>query len=891
MIYNYFVEFYYRRNKTFISILYTMKKIYALFACSLLFLVGLFVNADSNVSSDLANAYRWAYSYWITTLPMEQARLNEPITRQAAAKMIVKFSINALGRTPDFSKSCTFYDQDIVEDLIPYVQKSCQLGLMGQNATSFNPYGNLTMAQFGTILSRLLWWNAYEGSSPYYAGHLRALQDYGILRDYWDPTNTFVTRWEVITMLQRSYSYGTNSGEFSTSSSTTASKGSTEYEYRNMNIVAKIAEDGTIDVLENLTTYFNKQKHGIIRSLPLSFEVSDKTYGLLIDNIDVAWESYVATTDGTGIYIKIWDEKKYVSWVKNYSILYSIYWLINDYSNRGENQLYWDIVPDGFDAKIKNVTAEIIFPKSYPELRTEDVLITVNGRTSTADNFNWEVKVSSDRIVINYTKWLQAYQGINVVIRFPKTDYFEIDPVKQENLINDDKYIYNMFFGTGVDYSDDTYAGLVEKIKKLTKNDNSHLTDLLKLEENYERTLENLSGSIESYINTNEIGKSEDPKAVIDVLNKAMELQANADKEYKSSLELLKKNLNANDEKYKLKERIEETIQYVDLSDGYFKELLNILIPMYEVAAKYGSWEIPSDIQEKQTWNTFSLFALSMTYSLKSETYSKYLNEWAYDVYKELGWNPMKTNEKSSDGKLVILKSVTKDENKSPIVNDVLYSRGDRTVITIADDVHYSADANTPRTEYRSDGTFKDYRDFAYNEKLSAKLKEMKLRPTSCRNIFCQQVADDGTYNNQKHYYWDEDEWVMTLIPGVYYLSCPKEVTFKASTGEKVAETTTGVNSTIHTWYPTPRTEYRANGTFKDYKDFEEINAALSAKLKEMKLRPTSCPNIFCQQVADDGTYNNQKHYYWNNDKGTMTLIPSVYRVSECSAYDDYANS
>jgi hypothetical protein len=34
--------------------------------------------------------------------------------------------------------------------------------------------------------------------------------------------------------------------------------------------------------------------------------VSDKTYGLLIDNIDVAWESYVATTDGTGIYIKIW---------------------------------------------------------------------------------------------------------------------------------------------------------------------------------------------------------------------------------------------------------------------------------------------------------------------------------------------------------------------------------------------------------------------------------------------------------------------------------------------------------------------------------------------------------------------------------------------------------
>jgi hypothetical protein len=46
---------------------------------------------------------------------------------------------------------------------------------------------------------------------------------------------------------------------------------------------------------------------------------------------------------------------------------------------------------------------------------------------------------------------------MNVVIRFPKTDYFEIDPVKQENLINDDKYIYNMFFGTGLQNTEDSY--------------------------------------------------------------------------------------------------------------------------------------------------------------------------------------------------------------------------------------------------------------------------------------------------------------------------------------------------------------------------------------------------------------------------------------------------
>ena len=75
------------------------------------------------------------------------------------------------------------------------------------------------------------------------------------------------------------------------------------------------------------------------------------------------------------------------------------------------------------------------------------------------------------------------------------------------------------------------------------------------------------------------------------------------------------------------------------------------------------------------------------------------------------------------------------------------------------------------------------------------------------------------------------------------------------------------------------------NNGFSDYDSYLD-NPRLSNALKDMKLRSTSCPNIFCQQVADDGTYNNQKHYYWNNEEWTMTLIPWVYYVSDCSYYD-----
>jgi hypothetical protein len=41
--------------------------------------------------------------------------------------MIVKFAVNALGEVPDYSVKCYFNDEDIVEDLVPYVKKACQL--------------------------------------------------------------------------------------------------------------------------------------------------------------------------------------------------------------------------------------------------------------------------------------------------------------------------------------------------------------------------------------------------------------------------------------------------------------------------------------------------------------------------------------------------------------------------------------------------------------------------------------------------------------------------------------------------------------------------------------------------------------------------------------------
>ena len=157
-------------------------------------------------SQELKNAYDWAFQHKITTQPtIDQANLYGQITRQAMAKMMVVFSMDILEQKPDYTIRCQFEDEDeITPDLREYVQKACQFGIMGQNTKKFNPMWKVTKAQFWTTLSRALWWRAYEGSDPYYAAHLSALLEYGIIDDISNPTKTNISRWEVIRALLKS---------------------------------------------------------------------------------------------------------------------------------------------------------------------------------------------------------------------------------------------------------------------------------------------------------------------------------------------------------------------------------------------------------------------------------------------------------------------------------------------------------------------------------------------------------------------------------------------------------------------------------------------------------------------------------------------------------------
>lgn len=158
----------------------------------------------ANYSNELEGAYEYAYDIGITTQsPIDNANMFGSLLRSHMAKMMSNYAVEVLGLTPDTTKECNFTDvANETAELQGYIEEACQLGLMGVGITEFNPRGIVTRAQFGTVLSRALYGDMYNDGDPYYADHLAALQEAGIMNNISNP-NAPEVRGYVMLMMQR----------------------------------------------------------------------------------------------------------------------------------------------------------------------------------------------------------------------------------------------------------------------------------------------------------------------------------------------------------------------------------------------------------------------------------------------------------------------------------------------------------------------------------------------------------------------------------------------------------------------------------------------------------------------------------------------------------------
>ena len=157
-------------------------------------------------------AYLYACENDITTIrDINEARLRDFLNRAEMAKMVSVFATKELWMKPNTSKDCSNFAESIAhysQEMKDYMVMSCQLEIMWIHTTNykaipdFMPSKRVSRAEFGTILSRVLWWNKYEWTNEnYYINHLNALKENNIITNI-NPNITEYRAW-VFLMLYR----------------------------------------------------------------------------------------------------------------------------------------------------------------------------------------------------------------------------------------------------------------------------------------------------------------------------------------------------------------------------------------------------------------------------------------------------------------------------------------------------------------------------------------------------------------------------------------------------------------------------------------------------------------------------------------------------------------
>lgn len=153
-------------------------------------------------------AYQFAYKHGITTKPtILEADMYGPLDRISMAKMLSQYAINVLGKTPDTNIEVPNFPDvtpELNEEYWNAVTLAYQLGIMWINIDEFRPFDFVPRSEFGTALSRMLYWTSdgeYEKTDEYYTLHFEKLKAEWIMTVL-DP-NMKELRWYVMIMLMR----------------------------------------------------------------------------------------------------------------------------------------------------------------------------------------------------------------------------------------------------------------------------------------------------------------------------------------------------------------------------------------------------------------------------------------------------------------------------------------------------------------------------------------------------------------------------------------------------------------------------------------------------------------------------------------------------------------
>lgn len=191
-----------------------------------------------------------------------------------------------------------------------------------------------------------------------------------------------------------------------------------DYDITKYDVEIVVDEHNKYGIKENIDTYFNVSKHGIIRRIPLYNNIirqdgTRERNRVLISNVHVN-EEFASSRENYNYVLKIGSADKTLTGKHSYSISYD-YDIGLDKNNKYD-ELYFNIIGTEWDTNISNVTFKITMPKEFDASK----LGFSYGQYGYSNTDNISYDVDGNVITGSFDGTLLAGEGLNVRMELPE---------------------------------------------------------------------------------------------------------------------------------------------------------------------------------------------------------------------------------------------------------------------------------------------------------------------------------------------------------------------------------------------------------------------------------------------------------------------------------------
>lgn len=184
------------------------------------------------------------------------------------------------------------------------------------------------------------------------------------------------------------------------------------YYFTAYNVDINVNEDNSFDITEHISAYFNEQRHGIYRTIPTRNQVkrtdgTSHSVKAKIKNIKVSENCDVSIENGNYV-LQIGDADTYVEGEHDYTIKYT--YMLGEDQNNGFDELYYNIIGDGWDTYIQNVTFKITMPKEFDKSKLGFSI----GNYGTVGTYDINYDVNDNIITGSVARTLQPNEAVTV---------------------------------------------------------------------------------------------------------------------------------------------------------------------------------------------------------------------------------------------------------------------------------------------------------------------------------------------------------------------------------------------------------------------------------------------------------------------------------------------